>query len=378
MNLLKEVGVGLIDHARKAWIYHRGNYFLYPFQMNTSHLPFPRRLWCVSGYLFRRNILPPRNYQEWLIQNFGKGLAQTFMIPYARKFWLISPEEMTFEWVGNRVPRPKTIDIIRGMFRDQDTKLGTHSVFQYPNREGGGFAEIAQAFANRIKGLHCGMKATKINPYRKIIVFNDGEVTVHYDKLITTIPLPEFFAMFPEISDEIRAEVKKLAWNSIAAVNIGIARSNVSDRHWIHFPDGGISFFRVSFPSNFSQGLYPMGSSSIQAEISYDSKFPPERGRLIDRVIHDLIKVRILKSDDRIIFTDVLFIKYGYVIYNHLREEAVRRLHEYLRKFDIYPCGRYGAWAYFWSDEAVLSGKDAAERALGRTIVEKKSDKPCE
>jgi hypothetical protein len=29
-------------------------------------------------------------------------------------------------------------------------------------------------------------------------------------------------------------------------------------------------------------------------------------------------------------------------------------------------CGRYGDWAYLWTDESFLSGERAAEKALGR------------
>ena len=54
-------------------------------------------------------------------------------------------------------------------------------------------------------------------------------------------------------------------------------------------------------------------------------------------------------------------VKYGYMILEN-RKPSIKAVHDYLSKFDIIPCGRYGLWKYLWSDEAILSGKKAAEK----------------
>ena len=46
--------------------------------------------------------------------------------------------------------------------------------------------------------------------------------------------------------------------------------------------------------------------------------------------------------------------------YNELYD-LVSSTAQYLKKIGIIPCGRYGIWAYLWSDEAILSGKKAVE-----------------
>ena len=38
---------------------------------------------------------------------------------------------------------------------------------------------------------------------------------------------------------------------------------------------------------------------------------------------------------------------------------------EYLRDVGILTCGRFGEWDYLWSDQALLSGKNAVERQWG-------------
>ena len=38
------------------------------------------------------------------------------------------------------------------------------------------------------------------------------------------------------------------------------------------------------------------------------------------------------------------------------------KIHKYLNGVGIIPCGRYGDWAYHWSDESILSGKKAVKK----------------
>ena len=66
--------------------------------------------------------------------------------------------------------------------------------------------------------------------------------------------------------------------------------------------------------------------------------------------------------DDEIIFKDMKIAKYGYVLFD-MEESSLRVVHDYLHSKDIVPFGRYGEWDYLWSDEAILSGKAAAERS---------------
>lgn len=363
-DLMTTIGVDFVDCKRNAWIYSFGRYAAYPFQVNTSHLPLLLKLRCVFGYLFRSNNVTPRNYEEWMKVNFGNGFATSFLIPYAEKFWRVSPKHMTFEWTGDRVPRPKVRDVLKGAVKDQDTGLGTNSIFQYPSRAGAGFSAVATALAAKIPLLFRNQRATAIDPRERFVVFNGGESKVYYDYLIATLPLPVLVKLLPDVPDTITQAVAKLAWNSIAVVNVAIGRAPLSDKHWIHFPDAEISFFRISFPENFCEGLTPPGAAAIQAEVAYDINLPPDRDKIAERVVADLKKVGVMRADDPILFTDVIYQEYGYVVYDQYRVEAVRTIHDYFHSLGIYPCGRYGAWEYLWSDEAILSGKTAVEKVL--------------
>lgn len=361
LGLLRNLSVGLVSRRRSGWIYSYGCFSRYPFQVNTSHLPWLVRANCVAGFIAASKGASPANYEEWMIQQFGSGFAARFLIPYAKKFWGCSPAEMTFEWVGNRVPRPRLSDVLKGMLKDHDTELGTHAYFQYPSEKGAGFAAIARALERKMMPVNYGMRATAIDPHARTVTFNDGGKSVAYSDLIATIPLPDLIRLLPECPTEVDAAVKRLRHNSIAVVNLGINRAMLTDKHWVHFPEEEISFFRISFPGNLCDGLAPHGTSSIQAEVSYDAAQPPEREELLRQVIYDLQRAGVLDKRDEIIVKDVFYQKYGYVVYDHNRKDSVQIIHDYLKSLNIYPCGRYGAWEYLWSDEAMHSGRRTAE-----------------
>lgn len=369
LEFLQKLNVSLVEQDRNGWIYSNGKYSLYPFQVNTSKLPFAQRIRCVLGFLFRKQA-KVENYEDWIIQNFGRGFADTFFVPYAEKFWGVPPKEMTYEWTEQRVPQPKIADVAKGMFRDLETSLGTHVQFQYPSQPGAGFAAISQALASKIENAYYGKKATAIDPQKKQIFFNGDATAQSYEYLLSSIPLPELIRLFPDPPTEIKTAIDQLNYNSIATVNLGIDNPQISDKHWVHFPEKDISFFRISFPSNFCPGLSPQGRCSIQAEVSYDRENPPEKKGLLEQVHSDLINVGVLSQDDHIVFSDTIFQKYGYVIYDHNRKEAVNKIHDYLRALDIYPMGRYGCWEYLWSDQSVISGRNAAQKLI-REILNK-------
>lgn len=359
LSLFDEIGVEMKTLSRRASIYYQGRYTEYPFQVNTVGLPLGTRMRCVAGFLRRGTAPEPTNYEEWIVRSVGKGFAETFLIPYSEKFWTVHPREMTFEWTGNRVPQPTTWQVLRGAIWQKPTQIGTNAIFRYPANEGG-YGTIAEALAARVSAVHLSHRAASIDTLNRRLRFENGAV-VNYETLISSIPLPDLVALCLEAPENVRDAARKLRTNSIAVVNLGIERADISDRHWVHFPEKHISFFRMSLPHNFNADVAPKGMSSISAEVAYSPDMPPDRDTLLQRVIDDLVGVGMLRKSDVIATTAVRNIRYAYCIYDRQRKMALRTIHDWLGSCDIVPCGRYGLWTYFWSDEAILSGRKAAE-----------------
>jgi len=232
-------------------------------------------------------------------------------------------------------------------------------VFRYP-KSGKGYGAITNALRKRASRLHLGHRAVALDTNFRCITFSNG-TKVHYDVLINTIPLPDLVALCPDAPESVRAAAAQLWTNSILVVNLGVGRANLSDRHWVHFPERHIPFFRISYPHNFGPELAPAGCSSVSAEVSFSRHRPLDRGSIVREVIENLIRARALGKDDPIVVQTTHEIKYAYCAYDKQRTAAARVVLQWLRSKNIVSCGRYGLWTYFWSDEAILSGKKAAE-----------------
>jgi UDP-galactopyranose mutase len=91
---------------------------------------------------------------------------------------------------------------------------------------------------------------------------------------------------------------------------------------------------------------------------------PLDGQRLVERVLSDLVKVGLMRADDRVLTASQVDMPYAYVVYDHARAKNVETIKSWLAGHDIVLAGRYSEWEYYNSDHACLAGKKAAETVL--------------
>ncbi len=161
-----------------------------------------------------------------------------------------------------------------------------------------------------------------------------------------------------------------LACTTVVLVNLGVDREDLSRSSWTYFYDDEFPFSRVSFPRTFSPHVVPKGCGSIQAEVYFSKKYKPlqrfGRRRASNPRSMACAAVGVLRDSDRILYREAMVIPYANIIFDLDRAAALAKVHGYLDDIGIGYCGRYGDWGYLWSDEAFLSGENAAEKTLLR------------
>ena len=353
----------LLQHNRSAFIHSKGVFTPYPFQANTAGLPAETMKECVLGFIQAACSADEQkttaNFEEWIYSTFGDGIARHFMIPFNEKLWGVDLREMSACWIRDRVPQPGLVEVIAGALSRQSREFGANAQFCYPKT--GGMSALPEAFLPYIHNLHLNQEAVAIRSHERRIILADGR-SRRYDKLISSLPLNRLVDITTPVPDRIREAADQLRRNAIYAVNIGVKRANISDMHWVYFPEPEFIFYRVSFPMNFSSAMVPEGASSISVEISASANKSVDVREQAETVIGDLIRAQILKEDDEILATDLMKMEPAYIIYDHSRQRNVTLIREFLEAHDIYPCGRFGEWEYHNMDHAILSGKATAER----------------
>jgi protoporphyrinogen oxidase len=205
----------------------------------------------------------------------------------------------------------------------------------------------------------------KVIPSQRRVVLRDGS-SHDYDHLISTAPLPRLIEMIgDEAPEAVRHAVGQLRHVSVRCVNLGVSRSNVTDKHWIYYP-GPTVFHRIFVQGNASPHCNPPGGFGLTCEITYAASkpLPCEGDALIDLCIADCVRVGLLRPDDEIAVRNQVDLPYAYVIYDHGRKRNVDLIRSWLEPQQINLAGRYAQWEYYNSDHAFIAGKQAAEAVL--------------
>jgi protoporphyrinogen oxidase len=354
------------SHERLAAIYSKGTVTPYPFQANTHGLPPEVIKECVVGFVESMQLPPnggPRNFHDWVLKTFGTGIANHFMLPYNEKFWKQDLRTITSDWVSWSIPKPSLEEVVNGALGLTNKGMGYNPRFIYPRS--GGIDCLPQALAKPVKRVYRGESVESVDPRKKVVHLAGGREEP-YDDLITTLPLPHAFRILKNTPDHLIQAAQGLRAISVLNINLGIDRPQISNQHWIYFPEDKFVFSRVGFPMNFSKDVAPEGASSMYIEITHRPEEKLDADALTARSITDLEKCGILRKGDRILTRHVIDIKFAYIVFDDHRQTHLQTLTDYLESRDIYTAGRYGRWDYFSMEDSILSGKAAAERILAK------------
>jgi protoporphyrinogen oxidase len=362
LRLVKKLLPGnLARHNRSAWINNFGIFSRYPFQANLHALPKPIASECLWGFIYanssRANSSQP-NFLKWINATFGQGMAKHFMIPYNQKFWTVPLSQMVCPWKDKFIPQPGLADIVNGFFANNRNRFGYNAVFWYPEK--GGINQLPRAFEEQIGKVSKNCRVSGIDLEKKEITIK-GRGKQKYDILVMTMPLPELAGIIKPLPGKILNSFKRLRWNSIFNLNLGLQGPCQDGKHWVYFPHRDTSFFRAGFFHNFSDNLVPEGKSALYAEVSYSKDKPINKKKITGRIIKDLESAGILSDKNRILVSDINDIKYGYPIYDQHYFRATAAIKEFLFSHNIIVCGRYGSWQYLSMEDTLLDGKRVAE-----------------
>ncbi len=349
-------------HERRAAIYSKSVTTPYPFQANTFGLPTDVVKACVLGFVEtlgskNRNS---RNFHEWILDTFGTGIAEHFMLPFNEKFWKRDLREITADWVSWSIPKPTVEEVVNGALGITNEGMGYNPRFLYPQE--GGIDQLPQALGRSLK-VHNTHTATLIDAKKGYVRFANGREEL-FDYLISTIPLPLTFELLADCPDQLRMAAKGLQAVSVLNLNIGVNRPNISDKHWIYFPENQFVFSRVGFPTNFSQSAGPPGTTSLYIEITHDPSTIPNTERAFEESMQGLIAAGLLRTEDEVLTRHVIDVRHAYVVFDRHRQQNLARLIQYLETNRIFTAGRYGQWDYYSMEDSILSGKKAAELVI--------------
>lgn len=365
----------LRPRERKARVFSKEVFTLYPFQANTHGLPEEVVYECLTGLLkarYEEQLPEPKNYKEWVRKEFGEGICQHFMYPYNEKIYGVPLDTLATDFAAKYIPRPDVDAVVKGALGLSKEAMGYNASFLYPVH--GGIGALPQAIhdASR-RPAELGRRASGVDLTARTVRMNDGEA-IRFERLVSTLPLDRFVDLAVEsdpaqVPEAVRDARGRLRANAVLYFDVGIrgAPKAHQDYHWIYVPEADYPFYRVGSYTAVEKNLAPPDHRSYYVELGHYGEVDPRRFE--QPVLDGLRRVGIVSGEDEVLFMVPNVLQPAYVLFDGNYVDSRRVCLDWLQSHRVISIGRYGRWQYNAMEDAMLEGKAAAEAVLADQVI---------
>lgn len=359
--------LGIMDNKvleinRKSFIYLDGKMVPYPlkFVETLNHLGVKTSFKiAMENILNRFHSRDVKNFEDCIIENFGKTIYKIYFEPYTEKVWGVQPKYISKDWASERIDNLSLMKTIFHLINTKNRPKTFADRFLYPKKGIGSFSErLSQAFNAKIK---LNKKISQINhkngKITSIIVDNKK---VNLDYLVSTIPLPVFINLLnPRPPKEVITKANSLKYKDLMLCLLTVDKPKITDSHWIYFPEKKFIFSRIHEPKNWDSDMAPEDKTSIVMEIHS----PKDKNLwnlndkdIMERVILDISKTGLLEKKD-IVDKKTIRISNAYPFYDMTYKENLSFTLNYLTCFrNLKVIGRTGSFGYYNIDKVIEEG----------------------
>ncbi|MFM6947832.1 MAG: protoporphyrinogen/coproporphyrinogen oxidase [Aquirufa sp.] len=345
---------GWLTHQRESWVWIKNTFVPYPFQNNIRHLPLEDQLKCIKGLvdLYKNGAkTKASNFKEWILNTFGQGLADVFMIPYNFKVWAYPAEMMNSQWVGERVAVTDLSKMIENILLEKDDySWGPNNLFQFPKKGGTGaiWKAVGELIGEQYFKLNSKVSGVDVN--KKSIQLENGE-QIEFEFLMNTMPLDIFTTKCQGLDQSLVDLSENLLHSSTHVIGIGLngtPPSHLKKKCWMYFPEDNSPYYRITVFSNYSPENVPNIENqwSLMVEVSESTHKPVDVPNLMKDTIKALLEDNLIESENQIESKFYFSTKYGYPTPSIDRDAIVNQVLPKLQEKNIYSRGRFGAWKY--------------------------------
>lgn len=265
-TLWKEIlGVDLLERPRSSRIYYHGKFYSYPLRTLEAlqQLGMAESALCVLSFL-RARIAPtanPKNYEEWVVNQFGRRLFRIFFQPYTEKIWGMSCKEISADWAAQRIQGLSLGTAIRNALlprRLRETRSATVKTlidrFYYP-RFGPGM--MWEACADKVRRMgnavllgrrveRCRYEAAS-GSWTVSARAADGALEEYRSEhLISSMPISELVRIIdPALAEAARRSGEALRYRDFITVGLILRDRQRFKDNWIYIHDPGVNVGRV-------------------------------------------------------------------------------------------------------------------------------------
>ena len=322
----------LYDRNSKIFL-DKNNIVDHPIEANIWQMDIDKQVTYLKNIAIagcNLNKKKPLKFVDWIYWKLGKTIADEYMIPYNKKIFCDTLNELGTYWL-EKLPNVSFDETLLSCLNKKPygTQPG-HAKFYYPKKNG--YGELWKRMAERlgdkiiynttIKELDCSNNTVRCS---------NGEL-YKADKIITTIP----WMSFEKIIDMPELLVKSISKLKHSTIQTEYFNKNLDTKaHWIYYPDLSLEYHRVLVRHNFcpnSKG-YWTESNIDRVKNMYTANF---------KYINE----------------------YAYPLNTLDKPKIMKNLLSWCREHNIYGLGRWGEHQHYNSDVTVELSLNLAEKFI--------------
>jgi protoporphyrinogen oxidase len=381
----------MLQRPRSSKIYYDGKFFTYPLKPFEAliKLGIIRSTLCVLSWLKAR-VLPvrhPRNFEEWVSNQFGKRLFNIFFKSYTEKVWGMSCKQISADWAAQRIKGLSLGSAIKNaLFPQRAPKSGDRTKviktlinsFRYPRKGPGMMWEAAAAkvktFGGKVEmGARVNGAAYDEAKEAWTVQFKDREgnqQAIEADHVISSAPMRELVCgVQPPVSDRTRRAAESLKYRDFLTVMLILKERNKFADNWIYIHDPRVKVGRVQNFKSWSSEMVPDPAMACYG-LEYfcfegDGLWEAKDEDLIELAKRELIQIGLAHEGD-VVDGTVVRQKKAYPVYDDdyaLHVAAIRQ--ELDTKYpNLHLVGRNGMHKYNNQDHAMMTAMLCVENIL--------------
>jgi protoporphyrinogen oxidase len=377
----------MLTRPRSSRIYYNGQFFSYPLRGLEAlrKLGVAEAVHCVASYAAAKASpnKTPKNYEEWVTNEFGARLFEIFFKTYTEKVWGMKCHEISADWAAQRIKGLSLSSAIKNaLFPNRNSERSEViktliDSFRYPRKGPGMLWEacgrkiIAMGgeieMATRVTSLvyDAGAKEWTIGSARK-----DGALrTTKAGSVISSMPMRQLARALcaedkdnavPSLSPKALKAADALRYRDFITVVLMMKDRNLFQDNWIYIHDPKVKVGRVQNFKSWSPEMVPSSDMACFG-LEYfcfegDGLWTQSDEALIELATREMEAIGLASRGD---VTDGYVVRQpkAYPVYDDAYVENVDVLRRELEeKFpSLYLVGRNGMHKYNNQDHAMMT-----------------------
>jgi protoporphyrinogen oxidase len=379
----------MLVRPRSSRIFYGGKFFAYPLKAFEALIKLGvfRSTLCVLSWLKAR-VFPvrnPDNFEDWVSNQFGKRLFNTFFKSYTEKVWGMSCREISADWAAQRIKGLSLGSAIKNaLFPQRQPKDRTKVIktlinsFRYP-RKGPGMmwevcAEKTKAMGGRIQ-MGCKVTGCAYDAATESwnLQFQDGQgnvKTLEAEHVISSAPMRELVGgITPAVSEETKRAADSLKYRDFLTVMLILKNRDAFHDNWIYIHDPSVQVGRIQNFRSWSPEMVPDADKACYGLeyfcFEHDGLWDSKDEDLIELAKRELIQIGLAKEGD-VLDGCVVRQKKAYPVYDDDYATHVATIRDELEKRypNLHLVGRNGMHKYNNQDHAMMTAMLCVENIL--------------